>query len=80
MARFHAPSAYGNGLRVIVLLEGEPPAQSEVLSDLDQVFIISVLCSMSCTFPPDVTLRIEAEKVHGSIRPENLVSHSLRVL
>ena len=32
-------------------------------------------------FPPDVTLGIQAKKFHlGFIRPENLVSHGLRVL
>ena len=109
-------------LWVIVLLEDEPSAQSEVLSTLDQVFIkdISVLCSVQLSlnpdqspqslllknspqhdaattmlhcwdgagqvmsgawFPPDMTLRIEAKQFSlGFIRPENLVSHSLRVL
>ena len=35
-------------LRVDVLLEGEPSAQSEVLSALEQVFIkdLSVICSV----------------------------------
>ena len=42
-------------LRLIVLLEGEPSAQSEVLSALDQVFIkdISVLCSVQLSLTPD---------------------------
>ena len=32
-------------------------------------------------FPPDVTIKIEAKQFSlGFIRPENLVSHSLRVL
>ena len=35
----------------------------------------------SAWFPPDITLRIEAKQLNlGFIRPENLVSHSLRVL
>ena len=35
-------------LRVVVLLEGEPSPQAEVLSTMEQVFIkdISVLCSV----------------------------------
>ena len=42
-------------LRVIVLLEGEPSPQSELLSDLDQVFIKdhSVLCSVHLSLDPD---------------------------
>ena len=38
----------GSVLRVIVLLEGEPSAQAEILSSLNQVFFkdISVLCSV----------------------------------
>ena len=40
-------------LRVIVLLEGEPSPQSEVLSALEQVFIknLSVLCSILTGLP-----------------------------
>ena len=42
-------------LRVIVLLEGEPSPQSEVLSALEQVFIkdLSVLCSDHLSLDPD---------------------------
>ena len=42
-------------LRVIVLLEGEPSPQSEVLSALEQVFIkdLSVLCSVHLCLDPD---------------------------
>ena len=42
-------------LRVIVLLEGEPSPQSEVLSALEQVFIKdpSVLCSVHLSLDPD---------------------------
>ena len=42
-------------LRVIVLLEGEPLPQSEVLSTLEQVFInnLSVLCSVYLSLDPD---------------------------
>ncbi len=42
-------------LRVIVMLEGEPLAQSEVLSAVEQVFIenISVLCSIQLSLNPD---------------------------
>ena len=61
--------------RVIFLLEGEPLAQSEVLSALDQVFIkdISVLCSVE--FPPDMTHRFEVKQSNLCfIRPENPVS------
>ena len=51
-------------LRVVVLLEGEPSPQSEVLS----------------RFPPDMTLGSQAKDFNlGFIRPENL-SHGLRVL
>ena len=41
--------------RVIVLLEGEPSPQSEVLSILEQVFIkdLSVLCSVHRSLIPD---------------------------
>merc|ERR1712002_444701 len=55
-------------LRVIVLLEGEPSAQSEVLSALDQVFIknISVLCSVQLSLNP---LPVPAtEKHHHSMK------------
>ena len=48
----------GSVLRVIVLLEGEPLPQSEVLSALK----LSGAC-----FPPDVTLDIQAKDF---IRPE----------
>jgi hypothetical protein len=42
-------------LRVIVLLEGEPSSQSEVLSTLEQVFVkdLSVLCSVHLALDPD---------------------------
>ena len=42
-------------LKVIVLLEGEPSPQSEVLSTLEQVFIkdLSVLCSVHISLDPD---------------------------
>ena len=42
-------------LRVVVLLEGEPSPQSEVLSALEQVFIkdLSVLCSVNLSLDPD---------------------------
>ena len=42
-------------LRVVVLLEGEPSSQSEVLSALEQVFIkdLSVLCSVHLSLDPD---------------------------
>ena len=65
-------------LRVVVLLEGEPSPQSEVLSTQGQVFIkdLSVLCSINlclavpaaenrrdgARFPPDVTLGIQAKE------------------
>ena len=41
-------------LRAVVLLEGEPLPQSEVLSALEQVFIkdLSVLCSVHLSFDP----------------------------
>ena len=39
----------------VVLLEGEPSPQSEVLSALEQVFIkdLSVLCSVNLSLNPD---------------------------
>ena len=42
-------------LSVVVLLEGEPSAHSEVLSTLEQVFIkeLSVLCSVHLSLNPD---------------------------
>jgi hypothetical protein len=42
-------------LIVVVLLEGEPSPQSEVLSDLEQVFIkyLSVLCSVHLSLITD---------------------------
>jgi hypothetical protein len=42
-------------LRVIILLEGEPSPQSDVLSALDQDFIKdpSVLCSVHLPLDPD---------------------------
>ena len=42
-------------LRVVVLLEGEPSPQSEVLRALEQVFIkdLSVLCSFHLSLDPD---------------------------
>ena len=41
--------------RVIVLLEVEPSAQSEVLSALEQVFMkdLAVLCSVHLSLDPD---------------------------
>ena len=58
-------------LRVIVLLEGEPSAQSEVLSALDQVFIenISVLCTVQLSFKPD--------QIGGPIPASVKPSHSM---
>ena len=43
------------GLTVIVLFEGELSPQSEVLSSLEQVFImdLSVLCSVHLSLDPD---------------------------
>ena len=42
-------------LRVVVLLEGEPFPQSEVLSALEQVFNdLSVLCSVHLCLNPDL--------------------------
>ena len=40
--------------RVVVLLEGEPSRQSEVLSALEQVFIkgLSILCSVHLSLDP----------------------------
>ena len=45
----------GCALRVVVLLEGEPSPQSEVLSALEQVFIkyISALCFVHLSLDPD---------------------------
>ena len=45
-------------LRVVVLLEGEASPQSEVLSNLEQVFIkdLSVLCSVHLFLDPDSCL------------------------
>ena len=42
-------------LRVIVMLEGEPSPQSEVLSALEQVFIkyLSILCIVHISLDPD---------------------------
>ena len=42
-------------LRVIVLLEGEPSPQSEVLSALEQVFIkdLAILCSVHLSLDLD---------------------------
>ena len=50
-----ALSCLGCVLRVIVLLEGEPSPQSEVLSALEQVFIkdLSVLCFVHLSLDPD---------------------------
>ena len=44
-------------LRVVVLLEGEPSPQSEVLSALEHVFIkdLSVLCSVHLSLNPDLS-------------------------
>ena len=48
-------------LWVIVLLEGEPSAESEVLSTLDQVFIkdITVLWSVQLSLNPDQSLQLK---------------------
>ncbi len=48
-------------LRVIVLLEWEPSAQSEVLSALEQVFIkdIFVLCSVQPSLNPSHSLALK---------------------
>jgi hypothetical protein len=45
----------GCALSVVVLLEGEPSSQSEVLSTMEQVFIkdLSVLCSIHISLDPD---------------------------
>ena len=45
----------GGVLRVVVLLEGEPSPQSEVLSALEQIFIKDhpVLCSIHLSLIPD---------------------------
>ena len=45
----------GSVLSVVVLLEGEPSPQSEVLSALEQVYInaLSVLCSVHLSLDPD---------------------------
>ena len=75
-------------LRGVVLLEGEPSPQSEVLSTLEQVFIkdLSVLCSVHLSldpamFPPDVTLCIQAKEFNLQfIRLVDFVSHGLRVI
>ena len=42
-------------LRAVVLLEGEPLPQSELLRALEQVFIkdLSLLCSVHLSFDPD---------------------------
>ena len=42
-------------IRVVVLLQGEPSPQSQVLSALEQVFIkdISVLCTVHLSLDPD---------------------------
>ena len=42
-------------LRVVVVFEGEPSPQSEVLRALEQVFIkdLSVLCSVHLSLDPD---------------------------
>ena len=42
-------------LRVLVLLEGEPSPQFEVLNILEQIFIkaLSVLCSVQLSLDPD---------------------------
>ena len=42
-------------LRVVVLLEGEPSLQSEILSALEQVLIkdLSVLCSVHLSLDPN---------------------------
>ncbi len=42
--------------KVIVLLEGEPSAQSEVLNALDWVFIISVFWCIELVFYSDESL------------------------
>ena len=74
-------------LRVVVLLEGEPSPQSDVLSTLEQDFgkDLSVLCAAHLSldparFPPNVLLGIQAKEFNfGFIRPENIVSYGLRV-
>ena len=61
----------GSVLRVVVLLEGEPSpyAATTMLHRRD-----------GASFPPDVKLDIQTKELHfGFIRPENLVSHGLRV-
>ena len=49
------PCCLGCVLRVVVLLEGEPSTQSEVLNALEQVFIKdpSVLFSVHLSLDPD---------------------------
>ena len=46
---------FGCVLRVVVLLEGEPSPQAEVLSTLEQVFIkdLSILCSVHLSLDPE---------------------------
>jgi hypothetical protein len=48
-------------LRVIVLLEGKPSPQSEVLSTIEQVFIkdLSVLCFVHLCLNPDQFLLLK---------------------
>ena len=45
-------------IRVVVLLEGEPSTQSEVLSALEQAFIkdLSLLCSVHLDWSPSPCL------------------------
>ena len=48
-------SCLGCMLSVVVLLQGEPSPQSEVLSALEKVFIkdLSVLCTVHLSLDPD---------------------------
>ena len=78
-------------LRVVVLSEGEPSPQSEVLSRfglrISLYFALfnpinDVATTMfhrrdGARFPPDVTLGIQARVFNlDFVRPDNLVSHS----
>ena len=47
--------SYRPALLVVVLLEGEPSPQSEIVSALEQVFIkdLSVLCSVHFSLDPE---------------------------
>ncbi|KAI3351059.1 hypothetical protein L3Q82_005626 [Scortum barcoo] len=81
-------SARTKTTRVVVLLKDEPLPQSEVKSALEQVFIqdgwywpgIGLVMS-GAWFPPNMTPGINAKEFNLClIRPENFVSHGLRVL